>query len=121
METSLQATRGAHAPTDVDGVEGELLDPGFAAIASELAGRQAATLTRDATPASTASAVRFISAEPLVGRLVRSRLNRIEKGSVRFAPRVRTVLIRSTGSTPSTTGGCCSSSITESRTEGSCA
>jgi hypothetical protein len=49
MQTSLQPARGAGALTRVDRVQGVLLDQGsLAAIASELAGRQAAKLTREA-------------------------------------------------------------------------
>jgi len=84
METSLQPARGACALTGVDRVQGELLDPGsLAAIAAGLAGRQAATLTREAYAGVYGAFCEFVGAdagpEALTPEAVRGYRDQLER------------------------------------------
>ena len=84
METSLQPTRGARALTGLDRVQGELLDPSLlAAIASELAGRQAAKLTREAYAGVYRTFCEFLGAdagpEALTPETVRAYRDQLER------------------------------------------
>src|SRR5664279_532390 len=84
METSLQPTQGARALTGLDRVQGELLDPSsLAAIALELAGRQAAKLTREAYAGVYRTFCEFLGAdaglEALTPETVRAYRDQLER------------------------------------------